>query len=173
MPEGDTLRCMFGEPDAHPTFLRRLIANPGRLRRRGAAMLVVLALGFGVTSAFDLGFVGALLAAVCWIAGPLAALGMAIGEAFFLHYGRGMRRVVLTILTSAITALAACVAITLVMDAVTDASQLGVGRVIEMALYALLFAAVFFGLGATLALGIGRSGSYLADRIDVLSGDDW
>jgi hypothetical protein len=164
---------MFEEPAQPPTLLRRLNDNPRSLRRRGAVAIVVLALAFGVTRMVDLGFAGALLAAACWIAGPMAALGMAVGDAFFLQYGRGTRRAALTSLASALGAVVTCVTITLVTSAVTDAAQPWAIRAIEAALYALLFAAVFFGMGAVLALGIGRSGSYLSRRIDALSTDDW
>jgi amino acid transporter len=162
---------MFDDQPAEdrPSRLRRLLANPATLRRRALAGLLALALLSGVVQALDLGPLGTLIVALTWVGGPLLALGLGAGEAFFIQYGRGVRRAIATVLSSVCIALAACAAI----PTVTAESQNVAERAVRGILYALLFVTVFLGLGALLALGIGRSGDYLARRISNMSDDDW
>lgn len=160
---------MFDEPEQEPTFIARMLSDPARLRRRCALALLALAVGSGATRVIDLGTPGSFITALTWVVGPPLALGVAAGDAFFLQHGRGKRRVVLTLAAGVLAALISCALI----SGVTELSQSAARDAAEAALYGSLYLAVFLTLAAGMALGIGRSGDYLARRVEHLSNDDW
>jgi hypothetical protein len=110
-----------------------------------------------------------LLVALLWVIGPVIALAIGVGDAFFLQHGRGRRRSILTLIGAIVVALVACV----ILSGITEESQDRGGQVLSIAGNVLLYIAVIGGLASLIALGIGRGSGYAARRIDELSREDW
>jgi hypothetical protein len=150
-------------------FIARLLSDPIRLRRWAAIALLVLAPLAGFAHAAHLGNRTGLLIAIVWIVMPFVALAIGIGDAFFLQYGRGRRRVVLTLLASTIVALGSCV----VLAGISEASQSTGTRITEGIGYGMLYIAFTLGLASLLALILGVGREYVSERIMRMSRDDW
>jgi hypothetical protein len=150
------------------TIIARLASDPFRLRRWSLFALGVLALMSALGQLLG-GFLGGMLLAVPWVAGPLVALGIGAGDAFLIQYGRARRRVLLTLVAGVLVAIGSCAA----LASIDGASPGGVRGLLEAGLYALFFAVVILALAAAIALAIGRGGDYLARRIERLGDDDW
>jgi hypothetical protein len=157
--------------DAQPrtSLLARLTANPVVLRRRARLTTVVVALLSGLSYGFGNGGWPGIVLGLTWVAMPFLALGIALGDAFFVRHGRGVRRAALTALAGGVTALGACGALASVLD---GAAALGRDSGVA-ALYALLYGASVALLAALLALGIGRGEGYLARKIQAVDDEGW
>ena len=159
---------MNESPDSRPGLIARLAADPIRLRRwswLALLALVVLVIAGQVLS----GFTGGMLTALTWVCAPIVAAGIGVGDAFFVRHGRGMRRILLSILGSVFTFLTSCV----ILAGISDSSRSWTQDLVVAALYALLYAGIVVGLAGLIALGIGRGEDYVSRRIDRMSSEDW
>lgn len=159
---------MDEEEESRPGFLTRLAADPLRLRRWSWLALATL-IAVVIVSRLLSGFAGAMLAALTWIFGPIVALGIGVGDAFFVRHRRAIRRIALTILVSIFAVLTSCV----ILADISNSSMSPMRDIVVAILYAMLFAGIVIGLAGLIALGIGRGEDYLARRIDHMSGEDW
>ena len=159
---------MDDNPANRPGFIARLTADPLRLRRWSRfalAGLVVLVIASRLLS----GFSGGMLTAFVWICVPFVAFGIGVGDAFFVRHGRGMRRILASILVSIFTALTSCV----ILASISDPSTSSLRDLLDASLYAVLYAGIVVGLAGVIAMGIGRGEDYVARRIDRMSREDW
>jgi hypothetical protein len=150
-------------------LIARLLSDPVRLRRWGVRMLIVVTPLAGFAHGIHWGNRTGWLVALVWIVMPFIALSIAIGDAFFLQYGRGRKRVTLTLAGSILVALLSCVVLSILAEeARTTGRQIaeGVG-------YALLYLAFALGLASVLALILGVGRDYVSDRILRMSREDW
>lgn len=151
-----------------PGLVARLAADPIRLRRWSWIALLCLVL-LVIAGRLLSGTIGGLLTALTWICASIVALGIGVGDAFFVRHSRGMRRIVLSILGSIFTVLTSCV----ILASISDPSTSRMRDIIVAALYALLYAGIVLGLAGLIALGIGRGEDYVSRRIDRMSREDW
>jgi len=163
---------MFDYPaeteDTRPSAIRRMLADPLRLRRQTIGVLIVSTLVAGLSRLID-GWPGAILMVVPWVAILPIAFGMAVGDAFLVAHGRARRRLLLTMTGAVVIALASCVLLAIISEA-SDSVR---GDVTDSVMYAVFYGANVIGLSALIAFIIGRGGDYVSRRIDVMSNDDW
>ena len=157
--------------DAPPrgSRLARLTANPVRLRGRAWLATALVSMLGGVSYGFGAGSWATVVVGVTWVAMPFLALGIALGDAFFVRHGRAGRRLTLTGLAAVAVALGTCGALASIMDAADSMGRSG----FVAALYTLLFGAVAALVAALLALGIGRGEGYLSRKIQAVDDDGW
>lgn len=156
-----------GEDPPRP-LIRRLLDNPLRLRRQALGVLVVATMLAGASRLIDGWLVGFLTAALWIVVLPLA-LGIAAGDAFLVTYGRGRRRLLLTLVAAVIVALLSCVLLAILSQASQSRQRDTAGSVA----YGVFYGVNVLGLSAMIALVIGRGGDYMSRRIDAMSNDDW
>lgn len=148
--------------------LALLLSNPLRLRRlaltAAAVATSISAIAWGV-----LDLPGrSLILALCWIALLPIAVALGIADGFFIEHGRGLRRVLLTIISGTFVTLLSCIFL-----AVIDETASAGARIIGALAYALCYAAILLSLGGILGIAIGRGGGYLARRIQQVDDDGW
>lgn len=156
--------CEVGESG----LLRRLIDDPLVARRWGWRLLAVGLLCVAGGQLLGDGFAGGMLTALAWIVVPVIAFAIGYGEAFFLQYGRGQRRVLLLIITGALTSLVSCVVVSSVAG-----GENGVGQWVNLTGSLILYGGIVAGLSGLVALGIGRGSGYVTRKIDDMRSDDW
>jgi hypothetical protein len=146
----------------------RVPRDPVALRRPAwlATLLVAIVGGVGYGRG---GGLGELLLAAGWTTMPFLALGVAVGDAFFLRHGRGLRRVLLRASGALVVVLGGCLALSVLP---TGAGSL-VRRVASGALYAVLFFAIVTLIAALLAVAIGRGEGYLSRKIQAVDDEGW
>lgn len=159
---------MDEEPASRPGRMARLAADPIRLRRWSLIALLAVVM-LVVAGQLVSGPPGALLTAVTWICAPVVALGIGVGDAFFVRNGLAKRRVVLSILGSVFTVLTSCV----ILAGISGSSTSRLRDTVVATLYATLFAGIVIGLAGLIALGIGHGEAYVSGRIDRMSHEDW
>jgi hypothetical protein len=159
---------MDEDSESRPGLFARLTAEPIRLRRLSWSALLVMAL-LVIAGRFVSGFAGGMLTALAWICAPVVALGIGVGDAFFVRHGRGMRRILLSIPGSIFTVLTSCV----ILASTSDSSTSRMHDMVVAALYAVLYAGIVLGLAGLIALGIGRGEDYVSRKIDRMSREDW
>jgi peptidoglycan/LPS O-acetylase OafA/YrhL len=159
---------MDEQSETRPGIIARLADDPIRLRRWSWLALLALVL-LVVAGQLLSGFSGGMLTALTWICAPFVAFGVGVGDAFFVRHGRGMRRILLSILGSVFTVLTSCV----ILASISDSSRSWTHDLVVAALYALLYAGIVVGLAGLIALGIGRGEDYVSRRIDRMSREDW
>jgi hypothetical protein len=163
------LRHMLdADDDSPPSLIRRLLANPLRLRAQSRLMLVFATLLAGV-SRFVESWPGGFLTALLWIVVLPIALGIAMGDAFLVAHGRGRRRLIVTISAAVLVALFSCV----LLASITGSSESIERDIVSSVVYGVFYAANIVGLSALIALAIGRGGDYVSRRIDAMSEEDW
>jgi hypothetical protein len=107
------------------------------------------------------------LTALVWLLVPLVAVGIGMGDAFFLRYGIGERRVALSGLIGLIVAVTGC-AVLAVINTSGDGSSWLAG-----ALYFLLVAGTIAVLSSGIAIAAGRGSGYLSRRIQDVDDAGW
>jgi hypothetical protein len=158
------------EDDEQPVgLIARLLADPIGLRRWGLIALAVVTPLAGFAHGIHGGTSTGWLVALVWIVMPFIALPIAIGDAFFLQYGRGRKRVTLTLLASLIVALVSCVVLSILSEEARTTGR----QVAEGLGYAVLYLAFAFGLASLIALVLGVGRDYVSDRILRMSREDW
>jgi hypothetical protein len=146
----------------------RIVSDPIRLRRWSWLALLV-AVGLVAGGQLISGLVGGLLTALAWIVAPAVALGIGVGDAFFVRHGHGKRRIALSILVSVFTALISCV----ILAGISDSSGTWAQDLVVTALSMLFYGGIVVGLAGLIAFGIGRGEDYVSRRIDRMSHEDW
>jgi formate hydrogenlyase subunit 3/multisubunit Na+/H+ antiporter MnhD subunit len=149
--------------------IARLLADPIRLRRWGRIALALATPLAGFAHGIRGGTSTGWLVALVWVVMPFIALAIAVGDAFFLQYGRSRRRVTLTLAAAVGVALASCV----VLAIVTEEARTTQRQVVEGVGYAVLYLASTSGLASLIALILGVGREYVSDRIMRMSRDDW
>lgn len=160
---------MRDEHDEPTGFIATQFSDPIRLRRRAAIALLILSPLAGMAHAAYLGAVSGVVVAIVWILMPLIAIAIGHGDAFFLQYGRGRRRVLLTLLAAIVVSLGACVA----LAGLSETSQTTRQRITEGVGYGTLYLGATLGLASLIALVLGFGKQYVTDRIMRMSRDDW
>lgn len=155
-------------PSERDGWIARLAADPIRLRKWSWIALVVLALLIAAGRLLS-GLAGGMLTALAWACVPIVALGIGVGDAFFVRHGRGSRRLILTVLAGIAVSLASCVMLAIA----SDSASTRVGDGIITALYVVLYIGIVVGLAGLIALGIRRGEDYVSRRIDRMSREDW
>jgi hypothetical protein len=148
--------------------IARIVGDPIRLRRWSWLALLV-AIGLVAAGQFFAGLAGGMMTAIAWIIAPIIALGIGVGDAFFIRHGRGRRRITLTILAAVCVALTSCA----ILAGISDASGTRAQELVVMALSVLLYGGIVVGLAGLIAFGIGRGEDYVSRRIDRMSHEDW
>lgn len=159
---------MDEEIERRPRVIARLAGEPLRLRRWSWAGLLLMAVVV-ITGQLVSGPAGGMLTALTWVAAPIIAIGIGAGDAFFVRFGRGIRRIILTIIGSLFVALTSCV----ILANISESSTTLVRDAVVASLYALLYIGIVLGLAGLIAVGIGRGEVYVSDRIDRMSREDW
>jgi hypothetical protein len=163
---------MFDVPDneepGRPSLIRRMFANPIRLRRQTLVALGCATALAGASRLID-AWPGGFLTALLWVIVLPLALGIAAGDAFLVAHGRARRRLLLTIVGAVFVALSSCVVLAMLSEGDSSTGRDAAGA----AAYAVFYAANVLGLSAAIALAIGRGGDYVSRRIDVMSEEDW
>jgi hypothetical protein len=113
------------------------------------------------------GTVSSSLTALVWLMVPLVAIGIGLGDAFFLRHGVGERRVAWTALLGLVIAIAGC-AVLAVINTSDDGSVW-----IRGALYFLLVAGTIAVLASGIAIAAGRGTGYLSRRINDVDDTGW
>jgi hypothetical protein len=150
-------------------LLSRLTRDPVRLRRRARWASLGLGLVAALAGAELVGGASTLLYGLCWLMAMPLALAIGYGDAFFLGYGRGLRRVLLTLVGSVVGSIASCV----VLSTTLESPETVLGRVLAGALYAGLLLCVLYTLAALLALGLSRGLDYAGRQIAQLDDEGW
>ena len=152
-----------------PSLAARLVRDPVALRRRCrvAALAVGLAgavagSGWLLSSAASSG-----LMALSWLFAPLVAVGIGIGDAFFLRHGIGQRRVLLTLLLSVLAGLVSCAVLAGIAG--DDSSS----ALLSGVLYFVLILAVISGLASMIGIGVGRGEGYLSRKVQDVDDTGW
>jgi hypothetical protein len=159
---------MDEESESRPGRIARLAGDPIRLRHWSRLALLGLAVLVVISQLIE-GTPGGMLFALTWVAVPVVALGIGVGDAFFVRNGRGIRRIILSILVSVFTSLTSCV----ILADISDSSTSMMNDMAVAILYAVLCVAIVIGLAGMIALGIGRGEEYVSRRIDRMSREDW
>jgi hypothetical protein len=107
--------------------------------------------------------------ALTWVALPLLAVAIALGESFLVRHGQGVRRLAQTAVAGGLAAMGACAALASLSELADKLSS----NVLEAVLYALLFAALVGVIAALLALAIGRGEGYLSRKIQAVDDEGW
>lgn len=150
-------------------LLSRLTRDPVRLRRRACWATLGLGLVAALAGAELAGGASTLLYGLCWLAALPLALAIGYGDAFFLSYGRGLRRVVLVLVAGIVGLTGSCV----VLSTALEAPDSLVGRMLAGLLNAVLLLSVLYALAALLALGLSRGLDYAGRRISQLDDEGW
>ena len=152
-----------------PSLLSRLLQDPVKLRRRARVGAVVVALLSGIAGSGVLGSgaLSASLTGLAWLLVPVVAVGIGMGDAFFLRHGVGDRRVAWTLLLGFVIAVSSCVIL-----AVANASD-SAWSVLSGTLYFLLVIGVVGVLSAGIAIAAGKAGGYLSRRIQSVDDTHW
>lgn len=152
-----------------PSRFARITRDPLQTRHwaRIAALVVTLLSGIG-WAVLD-GAARSLLLALGWIAFFPIAAGLGIGDGFFIEHGRGLRRAIVTIIAGTFVALLGCV----LLSAVFEDGDEGLGRAIAGSVYALLYTAMLLVFGGILGIAFGKGGGYLARRIQQVDDEGW
>lgn len=163
------LHRMFDGGDESPSSLvRRLLADPLRLRAQSRGVLVIATLLAGASRFVD-SWPGGFLTALLWVGVLPIALGLAMGDAFLVAHGRGRRRLIVTIVAAVLVALFSCI----LLAGITESSESIERDIVSSVVYGVFYAANILGLSALIALAIGRGGDYVSRRIDAMSEEDW
>lgn len=150
------------------SLFARLTNNPARLRRRAYGAGVVIAIFNGMTAVDWPGFLPALLYPVSWLLLPVLAVAAGSGEAFFLQFGRGKRRIALLSIVGTLAALFACVL--LATDASGDDGST-LEQLSEAVINAILVLGLLFALSALFSLALSKGLEYAGQRIQRLDDD--
>lgn len=150
-------------------LLARLTADPLRTRRFGAIALLVCTPLAAFAHTAGLGFATAMLAALCWVMVPFIALAIGNGDAFFLRYGRGRRRVLITLLAAVLLSLSACV----VLAGLSDSSLGARAWITSAAGYGLLYLSLTMAVAGVISIIFGYGRNYISGRIMRMSDEDW
>jgi len=151
------------------SFLTRLLQNPATLRRRSRLAAVVVAALAAVAGGgwISSGALSGSLTAIVWLLVPLVAVGIGIGDAFFLRYGIGERRVAVTALLGLVVAIAGCAVLAVINTSGERSSWLAA------VLYFLLVAGTIAVLASGIAIAAGRGSGYLSRRIQDVDDTGW
>jgi hypothetical protein len=159
---------MDEETESRPGVIARLTAEPLQLRRWSRFALLLMAIVV-IAGQLISGPSGATLTALTWVVAPFIGLGIGVGDGFFVRFGRGLRRITVTILASVFVALMSCA----ILANASKSSTTFVRDLAVASLYALLYVGIVLGLAGLIAIGIGRGEVYVSDRIDRMSREDW
>lgn len=149
-----------------PRRSRLGLSDPVRARRPANIIGLSLAIVSAVSLAFFDGGVQALALGISWLLLIPTALLLGWATAFFVEHGVGVRRAVAELCVGVLAALGACVTLS-----VRDGG--GAGTIVTLLAGFVLYGAVFRALASGLALGIGRGGQYLGQRIQHVDDDGW
>lgn len=149
--------------------LMRAVADPIRARRMSAVALLAAAPVAGAAHTAHWGFSTGMLAALCWAIAPFIAAGIGYGDAFFIQYGRGRRRVMLTLVAGLVLALSSCV----ILAGLPDEHRATRHFVTEGIGYGMLYFSSTTALASLIALTLGFGRDYVSERIMRMSRDDW
>jgi hypothetical protein len=150
-------------------LLSRLRRDPVRLRRWARWASLGLGLVAALAGAELAGGATTLLYGLCWLLAMPLALAIGYGDAFYLSYGRGMRRVLLTLVGSVAGLMASCA----VLSTALASPETVLARVLAGASYAMLLLCVLYLLAALLALGLSRGLDYAGRQIGRLDDEGW
>lgn len=155
-------------PDS-PSLLNRLLQNPAVLRRRSRVVAVVVATLAAVAGGgwLESGVLSSGLTALVWLFVPVVAVGIGMGDAFFLRYGVGERRVALTALLGLVTAVTGCAVLAVINTPGSGGSWLA------GTLYFLLVVGTIALLASGIAIAAGRGSGYLSRRIKDVDDTGW
>ena len=157
-------------PDENRSLISQLFQDPVRLRRWGRRLALVLTVVVALASDGLGGAVPGLVFPLAWLALPFVAFGIGYGDAFFIRHGRGVRLEVFMLIGGALAAISTCV---LISTPGSDASGGAARRVLEAALYGLLYAGLLALVAALVGFGLGRGLDYASRRIESMSEEDW
>ena len=108
----------------------------------------------------------ALILGLSWLLILPASLLRGWGMAFFIEYGKGVRRALIELVGGALLALLAC--------ALLSYGGGGSARRVFMIIFGLaMYVAVFGSLAAGVGLGLGRGGDYMARKIQDVDDEGW